>query len=120
MRRLWLLAAFFLFPFPQPITIHILVGHSLNEAQAEQLTALAADFNATHEDVKIVFDSPESAFEISTDSPPQIVGPVGIEEIHHLKGAWADLTPFIEGYSLERFYPVSLPPLRDEQQQIGL
>ncbi len=120
MLRLLLIAAFFVFPLPQPITIHILVGRSINESQAEQLAALADDFHSNH--LKIVFDLPESekTLELSVTNPPQIVGPLGIGELH--KSQWADLTPFIEknGYSLARFYPASLLPLEVDHQQIGL
>lgn len=124
MLRLCLVAAFFLIPLPQPITIHILVGRTINEAQAEQLAALADEFNDSHADLKIVFDmtEPDTAFEIPTANPPQLVGPIGIGELQRFNMQWADLMPFTEenSYSLERFYPASVLPLELNHRQIGL
>ncbi len=88
-----------------PVTIRIFVGVGtgyLPEQQAAQV-ALADEWNAAHEDIKIEFEfhdnetaRDELLTQVSGGDVPAIVGPAGVRTVFEVSDLWADITSYIE------------------------
>lgn len=88
-----------------PIVVKIYVGLGTGyhpEQQAAQV-ALADEWNATHDDIKVEFEfhdndtaRDELLTRVASGDAPAIVGPAGVRSIYETSDLWADLTEFIE------------------------
>lgn len=88
------------------------LGGGDGEDQVAVEEQVVADFNASHPDIKLVFEHQpyDAAFdifstEISSDNPPDIVGPLGIGGGNAFPNQWLDLSSLIEShdYDLSQF-----------------
>lgn len=88
-----------------PVTIRIFVGVGtgyLPEQQAAQV-ALAEEWNAAHEDIKVEFEfhdnetaRDELLTQVSGGEAPAIVGPAGVRTVFEVSDLWADISSYIE------------------------
>ncbi|NLX08199.1 MAG: extracellular solute-binding protein [Chloroflexi bacterium] len=88
-----------------PVLVRIYVGLGtgyLPEQQAAQV-ALADEWNATHEDIKIEFEfhdnetaRDELLTRVAAGDPPAIVGPAGVRSVYETSNLWADVSDLIE------------------------
>ena len=88
------------------------LGGGDGEDQVKVEEAVVAKFNASHPTIKLIFEHQpyEAAFdifstEISSDNPPDIVGPLGIGGGNAFPNQWLDLTDLIaeHKYDLSQF-----------------
>jgi multiple sugar transport system substrate-binding protein len=88
-----------------PITIRIFVGVGTgsNPEQLDGQIALADEWNAAHEDIKIEFEfhdnetaRDELLTQVSGGDAPAIVGPAGVRTVFEVSDLWADVSDFIE------------------------
>ncbi|WP_162909636.1 extracellular solute-binding protein [Aggregatilinea lenta] len=94
----------------EPVTIKIFVGLGtgyLPEQQAAQV-ALADEWNAAHDDIKVEFEfhdndtaRDELLTRVAAGDAPAIVGPAGVRSVYETSELWADLTSYIERDSEE-------------------
>jgi multiple sugar transport system substrate-binding protein len=80
--------------------------------QVEIQQKVAADFNASHPNIRLTFEAvpydgarDALATQIASGSGPDIVGPVGIGGAEAFHGQWLDLQPLIDstGYDMSQF-----------------
>jgi len=85
-------------------------GDDPSQLKVEQ--KVVTDFNASHPNIKLVFDHAAYsgardalATELGSGNGPDIVGPVGVGGAEAFHGQWLDLAPFIAktGYDLTQF-----------------
>ena len=105
------------------------LGAGAQEAQAQAQQAIADEFNASQDKIKltleVVAQSPFDvlATEIAAGNAPDIVGPMGIRGRASFPGAWLDLTDLLESnnYDLSDFDPALVDFYRlPDQGQLGL
>ena len=105
------------------------LGAGAQEAQAQAQQAIADEFNASQDQIKltleVVAQSPFDvlATEIAAGNAPDIVGPMGIRGRASFPGAWLDLTDLLESnnYDLSDFDPALVDFYRlPDQGQLGL
>jgi multiple sugar transport system substrate-binding protein len=85
------------------VTIFVGVGTGSNPEQIDAQEALAAEWNAAHEDIKVEFEfhdnntaRDELLTRIAANDPPAIVGPAGVRSVMELSEMWADISEYIE------------------------
>jgi multiple sugar transport system substrate-binding protein len=87
------------------------------------------DFNATHEDIKVVGEFviyaqayDQLAAEIAANNPPDIVGPVGFGGANAFPDRWLDLGPLIEknNYDLSQFESSTVDFFKVGDTQVGI
>ena len=88
-----------------PIVVKIFVGLGTGyhpEQQAIQV-ALADEWNATHDDIKVEFEfhdndtaRDELLTRVASGDAPGIVGPAGVRSIFEISDLWADISEYIE------------------------
>jgi multiple sugar transport system substrate-binding protein len=88
------------------------LGAGDDPEQVEQEEAVVEAFNASHDNIELVFEvvDYDSAFdamsvEVAGGNAPDIVGPVGVSGAEAFHGQWLDLTDLIESanYDLTQF-----------------
>ncbi len=106
------------------------LGAGSDEPTLAPQQAVVDEFNATHDDIKLVLEIVDNdaaydtlATQISGGNAPDIVGPVGIRGRDSFKGAWLDLQPLIDAnnYDLSDFDPAMVEFYQvQEEGQLGI
>jgi len=97
--------------------------------QVEVEKQVAADFNASHPNIKLTFEAvpyaganDALATQIASGNGPDIVGPVGIGGANAFHGQWLDLAPLISStaYDLSGFPPDAVDIYKLDEGQVGI
>jgi multiple sugar transport system substrate-binding protein len=87
---------------PTQIRIYVGLGTGTDEQQRIDQDALAKAWNDNHSDIQITFQYNDYATardvlltQVAANTPPDIVGPVGIGGLNSTGDLWADLTTYI-------------------------
>lgn len=90
------------------VVIFVGLGTGTDPDQITQQEALAAEFNATHDNIEIEFliaPHDEAGTRLlamfAGGNAPQLVGPNGVSTIAQFFDSWADITPFIEAENFD-------------------
>jgi multiple sugar transport system substrate-binding protein len=93
-----------------PVTIRwfCCLGGGDDPSQQKAFKQVIADFNASHPNIKVVFDytayaGARDAFatRIASGNPPDVVGPLGVGGANAFEGQWLDLAPYIQKYNID-------------------
>ncbi len=84
------------------------LGGGDDPSQQKAFKQVIADFNASHPNIKVVFDytaysGARDAFatRIAGGNPPDVVGPLGVGGANAFEGQWLDLSPYIAKNSID-------------------
>jgi multiple sugar transport system substrate-binding protein len=84
------------------------LGGGDDPSQQKAFKEVIADFNASHPNIKVVFDytaysGARDAFatRIASGNPPDIVGPLGVGGANAFEGQWLDLTSYIQNNNID-------------------
>jgi multiple sugar transport system substrate-binding protein len=85
------------------VRIFVGVGTGYRAEQQDAQNALADQWNAEHEDIKVVFEfhdnttaRDELLTRVAAGDPPAIVGPAGVRSIYETSNLWADIGDLID------------------------
>jgi multiple sugar transport system substrate-binding protein len=85
------------------VKIFVGVGTGWRAEQQDAQNALADQWNAEHEDIKVVFEFHDNATardelltRVAAGDPPAIVGPAGVRTIFETSNLWADIGDLID------------------------
>ncbi|MBN1679082.1 MAG: extracellular solute-binding protein [Anaerolineae bacterium] len=88
---------------PVTVTIFVGVGTGYQPYQQDAQNALADEWNATHDDIKVVFEyhdnttaRDELLTRVAAGDPPAIVGPAGVRTVYEISNMWADIGALME------------------------
>ncbi|MFU8826846.1 MAG: ABC transporter substrate-binding protein [Brevefilum sp.] len=106
------------------------LGAGSDAGTFEPQQAVVDDFNASQDAIELVLEIVDNevaydtlATQIAAGNAPDIVGPVGIRGRDTFKGAWLDLTPYIEAnnYDLSVYDPALVDfYMVQEEGQLGI
>jgi multiple sugar transport system substrate-binding protein len=105
------------------------VGTGADPAQVTIENAVATDFNASQDKIKLVIEVIPNASardtiatEIAAGAGPDIVGPVGWIGSNAFAGQWLDLAPYIKStnYDTSKFDPAMVKAYQTESGMVGL
>jgi multiple sugar transport system substrate-binding protein len=97
--------------------------------QVEVEKKVVEEFNASHPNIKLVFEAvpyaganDALATQIASGNGPDIVGPVGIGGANAFHGQWLDLAPLIEktGYDLSGYPADAVDIYKLDEGQVGI
>jgi multiple sugar transport system substrate-binding protein len=88
---------------PVQVTWFCCLGGGDDESQQKTFAKVIKDFNASHPNIKVVFDhtayeGARDAFSVklASGNPPDVVGPLGVGGASAFEGQWLDLAPYIQ------------------------
>lgn len=93
-----------------PVTVRLFIGlgAGTNPEQIPPEKALADEWNAAHQDIKLELDIVPNnqardalLTELAGDNPPDIVGPAGIKGLYQSSDAWADISALMKANKVD-------------------